>query len=203
MRNKVIVVVGPTAVGKTKIAIELAKYLNVDIISGDSIAIYKGLDIGSAKPTIEEMDGVKHHVIDIKEPYEDYSVADFQKDARQIIDKNELNIICGGTGLYIQSVIFDYQFETILRRKGYKKYNSKENATSQVFVINAEESNIQYIEKDNQFLNNLFAELIENYDFDVDNAAIYYLFDRDNKSNTDILFVKDMVSVLVKLSMEG
>ena len=97
----------------------------------------------------------------------------------------------------IFTTIFDYQFETILRQKGYKKYNSKENATSQVFVINAEESNIRYIKKDNQFLNNLFAELIENYDFDVDNAAIYYLFDRDNKSNTDMLFVKDMVSLLV------
>lgn len=97
----------------------------------------------------------------------------------------------------IFTTIFDYQFETILRQKGYKKYNSKENVTSQVFVINTEESNIQYIKKDNQFLNNLFAELIENYDFDMDNAAIYYLFDRDNKSNTDQLFVKDMVSVLV------
>ena len=111
MKNKVIVVVGPTAVGKTKIAIELAKYLNIDIISGDSIAVFKRLDIGSAKPTIEEMDGVKHHLIDIKEPNEDYSVADFQRDARSIIDKNELNLICGGTGLYIQSVIFDYKFE--------------------------------------------------------------------------------------------
>ena len=67
MKNKVIVVVGPTAVGKTKISIELAKYLNVDIISGDSIAIYKRLDIGSAKPTIEERDGIIHHLIDIKD----------------------------------------------------------------------------------------------------------------------------------------
>lgn len=97
----------------------------------------------------------------------------------------------------IFTTIFDYQFETILREKGYKKYNSKENATSQVFVINAEESNIQYIKKDNQFLNNLFVELIENYDFDVDNAAIYYLFDRDNKSNTDSQFIEDMISILV------
>lgn len=97
----------------------------------------------------------------------------------------------------IFTTVFDYQLETILREKGYHKYNSKENATSQVFVINAEESNIKNIEKDNQFLNNLFAELIENYDFDIDNAAIYYLFDRDNKSNTDMEFVKDMVSVLV------
>ena len=97
----------------------------------------------------------------------------------------------------IFTTIFDYQFETILRQKGYKRYNSKENATSQVFVINAEESNIQYIKKDNQFLNSLFVELIENYDFDVDNAAIYYLFDRDNKSNTDIPFMEEMVSFLV------
>lgn len=97
----------------------------------------------------------------------------------------------------IFTTIFDYQFETILRKKPYKKYNSKENATSQVFVVNAEESNIKDIEKDNEFLNRLFAELIENYDFDVDNAAIYYLFDRDNKSNTDMEFVKDMISVLV------
>ena len=93
--------------------------------------------------------------------------------------------------------IFDYQFETILRDKRYHKYNSKQNITSQIFVINAEESNIKNIEKDNEFLNNLFRELIENYDFDVDNAAIYYLFDRDNKSNTDIEFMKEMVSLLV------
>lgn len=97
----------------------------------------------------------------------------------------------------IFTTIFDYQFETILREKSYCKYNSKENTTSQVFVINAEESNIKNIAKDNQFLNNLFAELIEHYDFDVDNAAIYYLFDRDNKSNTDVDFVKDMISILV------
>lgn len=92
--------------------------------------------------------------------------------------------------------IFDYQVETILRDKGYHKYNSKEIDTSQVFVINAEESNIKNIDKDNNFLNKLFAELIENYDFDVNNAAIYYLFDRDNKSNTDVKFIEDMLSIL-------
>lgn len=92
--------------------------------------------------------------------------------------------------------IFDYQLEMFLRDKGYHKYNSKENVTSQVFVINAEESNIKNIAKDNEFLNNLFAELIENYDFDVDNAAIYYFFDRDSKSNTDPKFIEDMLSIL-------
>ncbi len=93
--------------------------------------------------------------------------------------------------------ILDYQMETILRDKGYHKYNSKKNLTSQVFVINAEESNIKYIAKNNEFLNNLFVELIENYDFDVDNVAIYYLFDRDNQSNSDDEFIRDLLSVLV------
>lgn len=92
--------------------------------------------------------------------------------------------------------IFDYQFETIIRNKKYRKYNSKENVTSQVFVINAEESNIKYIAKDNNFLDNLFGELIENYDFDIDNAAIFYVFDRDNQSNTDVNLIKDLVETL-------
>ena len=93
--------------------------------------------------------------------------------------------------------ILDYQLETIPRDKGYRKYNSKENVTSQVFVINAEESNIKFIDRNNEFLNHLFAELIENYDFDVDNAAIYYIFDRDNQSNTDAEFIRNLLTVLV------
>ncbi len=113
-----------------------------------------------------------------------------------------LFIVEGGrTEPYILRKIFtgilDYQFETYLRDKGYKKYNSKKNPTSQVFVINAEESNIKNIARDNKFLNNLFAELIENYDFNVDNAAIYYLFDRDHKSNTDSEFIDNLVAKLV------
>lgn len=96
----------------------------------------------------------------------------------------------------IFTTIFDYQVETILRGKPYHKYNSKENDTSQVFVVNAEESNIIKIKKDNQYLNNLFADLIENYDFDIDNAATYYIFDRDRESNTDEEFIEDMLHLL-------
>lgn len=112
-----------------------------------------------------------------------------------------LYIVEGGkTEPYILHRIFgkilDYQVETILRDKGYHKYNSKENPTSQVFVINAEESNIKNIDKDNLFLDKLFTELIENYDFAVDNAAIYYLFDRDSQSNTDKKFLEDMLVAL-------
>ena len=121
MMKKVIVVVGPTAVGKTKIAISLAKHYNLDIISGDSVAIYKRLDIGSAKPTKEEMKEVKHYLVDIKEPTEEYSAFDFQKEAREIMDKSDLSLICGGTGLYIQSAIFNYEFKSSRRDLDFEK----------------------------------------------------------------------------------
>lgn len=125
---KVIVIVGPTAVGKTKISIELAKRFTCDIISGDSVAVYKKLNIGSAKPTVDEMQGVKHHLIDILEPGSSYSVADFQANARKVIDSSDLSIICGGTGLYVQSVLFDYTFDGPRRNFDYeKKYESYSN----------------------------------------------------------------------------
>ena len=109
--KKVIIILGPTAVGKTKIGIEIAKRLNTEIISGDSVQVYKKLDIGSAKATLEEMDGVKHHLIDILEPTEDYSVCDFQQHARRIMDDLEIPLIVGGTGLYIKAAISNYEFD--------------------------------------------------------------------------------------------
>lgn len=128
--KKVIVVVGPTAVGKTKVSIELAKRLECDIISGDSVAVYKGLDIGSAKPTLEERDGIVHHLIDVKEPYEQYNVKEFQTEARKIMDSNELSLICGGTGLYIQSALFNYEFSAPKRdfefEKKFTNYSNEE-----------------------------------------------------------------------------
>ncbi|MDE6661254.1 MAG: tRNA (adenosine(37)-N6)-dimethylallyltransferase MiaA, partial [Anaeroplasmataceae bacterium] len=130
MKHKVIVVVGPTAVGKTKLSIRLAKRYGIEIISGDSIAVYKGLNIGSAKPTQEEMEGVPHHLIDILDPKEDYSVADFQKQARAILDKHPLSLICGGTGLYIQATLFNYEFQSKKRdthlAEFYKDYSNEE-----------------------------------------------------------------------------
>ncbi|WP_453996786.1 tRNA (adenosine(37)-N6)-dimethylallyltransferase MiaA [Bacillus nitroreducens] len=113
-KEKLVVLIGPTAVGKTKLSIELAKKLNAEIISGDSMQIYKGMDIGTAKITSEEMEGIPHHLIDIKEPHESFSVAEFQEVVRKLITeihkRGKLPMIVGGTGLYIQSVIFDYQF---------------------------------------------------------------------------------------------
>ena len=126
--NKVICVVGPTAVGKTKISIELAKHYNLDVISGDSVAVYRGLDIGSAKPTKKEMDGVKHHLIDIAEVKDGFSAFDFQVKAREIMDKNPLSFICGGTGLYVQSAIFNYEFTASRRDLSYgDKYEGYSN----------------------------------------------------------------------------
>lgn len=110
----VIAIVGPTASGKTALSIELAKVLNGEIINGDSMQVYKRLDIGTAKITPEEMQNIPHHLLDIKEPTESFSVAEYQAIVRAKIDeiqaKGKLPIIVGGTGLYIQSVLYDYQF---------------------------------------------------------------------------------------------
>lgn len=118
--KKVVAIVGPTAIGKTKISIEVAKHYGFDIISADSVAVYKKLDIGSAKPTKEEMCGVKHYLIDCLEPNEQYSVDTFQQSARKIIEQNSPIIIAGGTGLYIQSVLFDYEFSSKKRDTNFE-----------------------------------------------------------------------------------
>jgi len=113
------VIVGPTGIGKTKLSIALAKHFNTEIISGDSVQVYKELNIGSAKITKDEMDGVPHHLIDILEPTEDFSVALFQKLVREKINtlqqNNLIPIIAGGTGLYIKSVLYDYNFSNTKR----------------------------------------------------------------------------------------
>lgn len=110
---KVIAIVGPTAVGKTSLSIDLAKRFNGEIISGDSMQVYRGLDIGTAKVTEEEMAGIPHHLINVRDIDESYSAADFQATARQAIQdisrRGKLPIIVGGTGLYIQSLLWDYK----------------------------------------------------------------------------------------------
>ncbi|MBR6949590.1 MAG: tRNA (adenosine(37)-N6)-dimethylallyltransferase MiaA [Bacilli bacterium] len=126
----IIVIVGPTGVGKTKLSIELAKKLDAEIINGDSVSIYKKLNIGSAKPTKEEMENIPHHLLDIKEVTEDYSVYDYQKDARKIIEelqkKNKNIIIVGGTGLYIKAALYDYRFKSETEKHDYKDLTNEE-----------------------------------------------------------------------------
>ncbi len=129
--SDIIVIVGPTGVGKTKLSIELAKRLDAEIINGDSVSIYKKLDIGSAKPTKEEQAGIIHHLIDIRNITEEYSVFDYQKDVRNLIDilnkKNKRIIIVGGTGLYIKAALYDYKFtENIKKANSYYDLSNEE-----------------------------------------------------------------------------
>ncbi|PFA67773.1 tRNA (adenosine(37)-N6)-dimethylallyltransferase MiaA [Bacillus sp. AFS015802] len=113
-KEKVIVLIGPTAVGKTNTSIELAKRFDGEIISGDSMQIYKRMDIGTAKISADEMEGVPHHLLDIRNPEDSFSVAEFQQLVRKKISdihsRGKTPMIVGGTGLYIQAVLYDYQF---------------------------------------------------------------------------------------------
>ncbi|OEF96006.1 tRNA (adenosine(37)-N6)-dimethylallyltransferase MiaA [Desulfuribacillus alkaliarsenatis] len=129
--DNLIVIIGPTAVGKSQLGIDIAKRHNGEIISGDSMQVYKNLDIGTAKVTVNEMDGIPHHMLDILEPDEDFSAAKFKSYAAPIIkdinSRNKLPIIVGGTGLYIQSLIDDYNFIDI---EGSEKFREEK----QLFV---------------------------------------------------------------------
>ena len=116
-KPKVIAVVGPTASGKTSLAIKLAKENNGEVISADSRLVYKGFDIATAKPTIEERDGIPHHMIDIVEPEFDYSVGNYEEDARkiiyEIIKRGKTPIIAGGTGLYFRILLENYNLPKV------------------------------------------------------------------------------------------
>jgi len=111
---EVVAIVGPTASGKTALSIKMAKAFDGEIINGDSMQIYKGLDIGTAKITEQEMEGVPHHLLSFKEPTESFSVAEYQTLVRdkiaEIQSRGKLPIIVGGTGLYVQAVLYDFQF---------------------------------------------------------------------------------------------
>ena len=117
MKPKVIAIVGPTASGKTKMAIDLAKQINGEVISADSRYVYKGFDIASAKPTIEEQEGIPHHMIDIVDPEFEYSVGLYKDEAKKIIEdiasRGKTPIITGGTGLYIDILLKNYQLPQI------------------------------------------------------------------------------------------
>ena len=127
--NKVIVITGPTAVGKTKLSIELAKRYNGEIINADAVQVYKGLDIGSAKVTEEEKEGIPHHLFDIKEVDEEYTIYHYQKDCRKLIKevqgRGKTPILVGGTGLYIKAALYDYKLTE------EKETNTYDNLTNE------------------------------------------------------------------------
>ena len=124
-KEKVVVICGPTASGKTALSIELAKKINGEIVSSDSMQIYKEMDIGTAKVTKEEMQGIKHYMIDIISPEKRYSVADYKKEAkeaiREIIKKGKTPIVVGGTGLYVDSLIYEIEYPNIEFDEEYRK----------------------------------------------------------------------------------
>ncbi|MGI6731252.1 MAG: tRNA (adenosine(37)-N6)-dimethylallyltransferase MiaA [Anaerovoracaceae bacterium] len=128
--DSVIFIAGPTAVGKTKFAIAVAKHFNGEIVSADSMQIYKMMDIGSAKPTKEELAMAKHHLVDVIGPRDSFSVAEYQKLAKQHIREiqqdSKIPIISGGTGLYINSLVYDMDFSVIPRKKGFREKLEKE-----------------------------------------------------------------------------
>ena len=124
MKPKVIVIVGPTASGKTSLSIELAKQINGEIVSCDSMQIYKDMDIGSAKPNVDEMQGIKHYMIDTVEPIERFSVARYKKEAEEAIEeilkKGKTPIVVGGTGLYANSLIYGIEYDDIKLDEKYR-----------------------------------------------------------------------------------
>ena len=126
----IIVITGPTGVGKTKMSVELAKRLNAEIINGDSMQVYKDLDIATAKIKEEEKDGVVHHLFDIVTPLDNYTVYDYQKDCRKLIEeitnRGKNIIIVGGTGLYVKAALYDYKFEQEEEKKNYKDLSNEE-----------------------------------------------------------------------------
>lgn len=155
--KRVLVICGPTASGKTSLAVECAKKLNGEVVSADSMYIYKNCNIGTAKPTIEEMDGIKHHMIDVISPFEEFSVGDYKDRALPIIEdvlsRGKLPIICGGTGFYINSLLFNYsygnapanleirkKYEIMLSEKGkeaiYEELRLKDPETAEVLHVN-------------------------------------------------------------------
>ena len=124
--EKLIVVLGPTAVGKTRLSIDLAQHFGGEVISGDSMLIYRGMDIGTAKPDLAERQGIAHHLVDILEPTAEFSVTDFQKlagDAITVLNQaGKIPVLAGGTGLYLRALLEGYQFNTasgdeVLRRR--------------------------------------------------------------------------------------
>ena len=217
--NKAIVIAGPTGVGKTKISIDLASELNAEIISSDSAQVYRGLNIGTAKITEEEMQGIKHHLIDIVEPVSKYSVGNFEKDVNKILNQNpEKNfLLVGGTGLYLNSVTNGLSILPEADRKTRDYLSTLDDQTLLELALKYDEEATKEIHPNNRvrlervvevFLltGQKFSELskknIKNNNFKFLKIALERdrenLYDRINK-RVDIMFSEGLVDEVKKL----
>lgn len=194
----IIAIVGPTGVGKTKMSISLAKKYNAEIISVDSMQIYKKMNIGTSKVTKEEMDGVVHHMIDIKNPEEDYSVFDYQKDARGVLDKliseGKNVIIVGGTGLYLKALLYNYEFKENNNRKDFSGYTNEELYVMVKNIDKVSKIHVNNRQRLESFLNNH-----ENNDKIVSDKCIYDAKIIGLTTNRDSLYeaINDRVDKMV------
>lgn len=141
-KGKILIICGPTASGKSQLAVQCAKILNSEIISADALDVYRGLNVGTAKPTENEMRGVKHHLLDVVDADKTFSVGDYKELARPIvdglIDKGKIPVICGGTGFYINSILYDFSYgNSAANLKAREKYMllAEERGKQAVFDI--------------------------------------------------------------------
>lgn len=128
--NKIVVIIGPTGVGKTKLSISLAKYLNAVVINADSMQVYRDLNIGTAKIKESEKEGIKHYLFDICDIEEEYNIYKYQKDGRKLLDKFQKEgknvVLVGGSGLYIKSLLYDYKFQDEEYKEAYENLTNQE-----------------------------------------------------------------------------
>ena len=141
INKKIIVICGPTASSKTALSVALAKKLDGEIISADSMNVYKGLDVGTAKPTIEEREGIAHYLIDVVSPFETFSVGDYKELARpvvnDILNRGKTPIICGGTGFYVNSILYDFSYgNTPANLDVREKYKALAKERGNAYVFN-------------------------------------------------------------------
>lgn len=194
----IVALYGPTSSGKTSLSVSLAKELNAEIINCDLISFYKGMDIGSAKVTEEEMEGVKHHFISFLDISREYTIYDYQKDARKVLDKllseKKNVIICGGSGLYLKALLYDYKF------KEEEKF--KELPLSEMIAI-LKENNIivdyqnerRVLRAYQRFMNGITSEVsLPKYDFvgislDLDREKLYELINK----RVDVMLDKGLI----------
>lgn len=231
MKQKLIVISGPTAVGKTDLSIKLAQKLNGEIISADSMQIYKYMDIGSAKVTKEEMKDIKHHLIDVVEPDVPFSVADFKeygdKALKEIISKGKFPIISGGTGLYINSLTCNMTFTEAEKDESYRVYLEElalEKGNDYIHEMLKEIDPISYkeIHPNNRkrviralevykLTNKPFSSYNVGDDFYTSDYDVYYyvltmdrqlLYERINK-RVDIMLQKGLLDECIKLKEMG